>query len=109
MYKTRIRWGQSLFALLPGFFFLFLFSSSVLASPEELEAVRQQIQNSGARWQAEETSISKLPEEQRRMRLGLLKGSFSVPARRPRTFINHTCYGGTITTSDFELQYLTVM
>jgi len=83
MYKTRIRWGQSLFALMPGFFFLFFLSSSVLASPEELEAVRQQIRNSGARWQAEETSISKLPEEQRRMRLGFPKESFSVPEGTP--------------------------
>jgi C1A family cysteine protease len=68
---------------MPGFFFLFFLSSSVLASPEELEAVRQQIRNSGARWQAEETSISKLPEEQRRMRLGFPKESFSVPEGTP--------------------------
>jgi len=80
MHKMKIRWDQSLFALLAGFFFLFLFSSSVLASPEELSAVNQQIQNSGARWQAAETSISQLPSDQRRMRLGFTKGSFSVPA-----------------------------
>ncbi len=79
MYKTSIRRGHSLFALLSGFFFLFFFSSSVLASPEELEAVRQQVRNKGARWQADETSISKLPAEQRLMRLGFRKESFSVP------------------------------
>lgn len=79
MHKTKIRWDQSLFALLASFFFLFFLSSSVLASPEELAAVNQWIQNSGARWQAEETSISKLPVEQRLMRLGLVKGSFSLP------------------------------
>jgi C1A family cysteine protease len=79
MHKTGIGRGQSLFALLSGFFFLFFFSSSVLASPEELEGVRQQIQNKGARWQAAETSISKLPAEQRLMRLGFPKESFIVP------------------------------
>jgi C1A family cysteine protease len=83
MYKTGIWSGYSLFALLSGFFFLFFFSSSVLASPEELEAVRQQIQNNGARWQAAETSISKLPAEERLMRLGLREESFSVPEGTP--------------------------
>jgi C1A family cysteine protease len=83
MYKLKIKWKQSIFALLSGFFFLFFFSSSVLASPEELAAVKQQIQNSGARWQAAETSISKLPQEQRRMRLGFAKESFSVPEGTP--------------------------
>jgi hypothetical protein len=83
MYKPKTRWDKNLFALLSGFLFLFFFSSSVLASPEELGAVRQQIQNSGARWQAAETSISKLPAEQRRMRLGFPKQSFSVPAGTP--------------------------
>jgi len=79
MYKTGIRSDQSLFALLCGFFFLFFFSSSVLASPEELGAVREQVQNKGARWQAAETSISKLPAEERVKRLGFRKESFSVP------------------------------
>ncbi|HIJ75110.1 MAG TPA: hypothetical protein HPP81_00155 [Deltaproteobacteria bacterium] len=80
MYKAKIRWDQSLFALLSGFFFLFLFSSSVLASPEELAAVQKQIKDSGAKWQADETSISKLPEEERLMRLGLLREPSRVPA-----------------------------
>ena len=79
MYKTGIRSGQTLFALLSGFLFLFLFSSSVLASPEELDAVRQQIQNKGARWQAAETSISKLPVAERLKRLGFRKESISAP------------------------------
>ncbi len=78
MYKTGIRSGQSLFALLSGFLFLFIFSSSVLASPEELDAVRQQIRNKGARWEATETSISKLPREERMKRLGFRKESLSV-------------------------------
>jgi len=103
MYKTKIRWEQSLFALLSGFFFLFFFSSSVLASPEELEAVRQQIQNSGARWQAEETSISKLPPEQRRMRLGLPKESFSVPEGTPLLSTAHAT--GALTLPVYTLNY----
>ncbi len=83
MYTLKIKWEQSIFALLSGFFFLFFFSSSVLASPEELAAVKQQIRNNGARWQAAETSISKLPAEQRSMRLGFHKESFSVPQGTP--------------------------
>jgi len=83
MYKTKIRWDRSLFALLSGLFFLAFFSSSVLASPEELATVKQRIQSSGARWQAEETAISQLPAEQRRMRLGLVKGFSSLPAGAP--------------------------
>ncbi len=82
MYKTRIQSGQSLFALLWGFFFLFIFSSSVLASTEELDAVKQQIQNKRARWQAEETSISKLPTEERLKHLGFRKESFGVAGAR---------------------------
>ena len=83
MSTARTAKCRNLFALLSGLFFLFFFSSSVLASPEEVAAVQQQIQNSGARWQAAETSISKLPEEQRRMRLGLVKGPFSLPEGAP--------------------------
>ncbi|MGA2026726.1 MAG: C1 family peptidase, partial [Syntrophobacteraceae bacterium] len=83
MYKTKIRWDQSLFALLSGFLFLFFFSSSVLASPEELAAVRQWIQNSGAGWQAEETSISQLPKVQRVQRLGLVRAFSNFPEGAP--------------------------
>ncbi|MGO9554651.1 MAG: BACON domain-containing protein [Syntrophobacteraceae bacterium] len=80
MNKTKIRWDKSLFALLSGLFFLAFFSSSVLASPEELATVLQRIQSSGARWQAAETSISQLPEAERVQRLGLVKGFSSLPA-----------------------------
>ncbi|MGA8130664.1 MAG: BACON domain-containing carbohydrate-binding protein [Syntrophobacteraceae bacterium] len=80
MNKTKIRWDKSLFALLLSLFFLAFFSSSVLASPEELATVLQRIQSSGARWQAAETSISQLPEAERVQRLGLVKGFSSLPA-----------------------------
>ncbi|SPF32708.1 putative Dipeptidyl-peptidase I [Syntrophobacter sp. SbD1] len=79
MHKPGIRSGQSLFALLSGLFLLLVFSSSVLASPEELGVVKEQIQNHGARWQADETEISKLPAQERVKRLGFAKESFSVP------------------------------
>ncbi len=105
MYKTKIRWDRSLFELLWGLFFLFFFSTSVLASPEELAAVREQIQNNRARWQAEETSISQLPAEQRRMRLGLVKAFSSPPEGAPAPSTK-PAGGGTNknTTADFELQ-----
>ena len=104
MYKTRIQWGQSLFALLWGFFFLFIFSSSVLASTEELAAVKQQIQNKRARWQAEETSISKLPTEERLKHLGFRKESFGVP-QGARVLSTPSVAAGNINFAcDFELQ-----
>ena len=79
MHKPGVRSGQSLFALLSGLFLLLVFSSSVLASPEELGSVKEQIRNHGARWQADETAISKLPAQERVKRLGFAKESFSVP------------------------------
>ncbi len=83
MYAARMTKGRNFFALLSGLFFISFFSSSALASPEELATVQERIQSSGARWQAAETSISQLPAEQRRMRLGLVKGSSSIPAGAP--------------------------
>lgn len=38
---------------------------------EELKETRQAIKKKGAKWRAEETSISELPPEERRKRLGL--------------------------------------
>ncbi len=43
------------------------------ADPGELQMVRQAIKAKGAKWQAEETPISKLGKEARRKRLGLLE------------------------------------
>ena len=70
--------GRIFFALLPSLFFLFFFSSTVLASTAEIEAIRQQIRDKGARWLADETAITKLSPEHRLKRLGLLKRPLSV-------------------------------
>jgi len=37
----------------------------------ELKETREEIEKKGAKWRAEETSLSKLPPEERRKRLGL--------------------------------------
>ena len=50
---------------------LFLFSSISLA--DDLATVRSAIQQRGAKWLSGETSVSRLPLEQRRMRAGLIK------------------------------------
>ena len=49
---------------------LFLFTSLASASDAELNAVQQAIAETGAKWTAGETSISRLPPEERRRRLG---------------------------------------
>jgi C1A family cysteine protease len=79
MRETSKRWGQSLFVLMLGLVFLSISSSPVLAASPEVEGIREQIRNQGARWQADDTAITQLPVEHRRMRLGLFKGSISVP------------------------------
>jgi hypothetical protein len=50
MCKTRIRLGRSLFALLPGLFFLSILSSPAPAATPEIEGIRAQIRAHGARW-----------------------------------------------------------
>ena len=71
--------GRSCCALLLSFLFLFFFSSSVLAATAEVESIRQEIRNRGARWLADDTSITRLPAERRLMRVGLLRGAFIAP------------------------------
>ncbi len=83
MRKTRIGCVQSLFAFLLGVFLLSILSSSVLAATAEVESIRQEIWNRGARWQADDTSITKLPAARRRMRVGLLRGAFLAPKGVP--------------------------
>jgi C1A family cysteine protease len=72
MHKTGIRWVLSFFVLVPFLFFLSVLGSPVLATTPEIEGIREQIRNKGARWLSEETSITKLPAERRLKRLGLL-------------------------------------
>jgi C1A family cysteine protease len=83
MYTIRINRGQSIFSLLLCFFFLFVLSLPVLAAMPEVEGIREQIRNKGARWISEETSITKLPMEHRQKRLGLFKGLTSIPEGTP--------------------------
>ncbi len=83
MYATRIGRGPSIFSLLSCLIFLFLLSTPVLAATPEIEGIREQIRNKGARWTAEETSITKLPVERRLKRLGLVKGVSSAQEGAP--------------------------
>jgi len=51
--------------------FLILISSAfVYASPEELEQIRHAIKEKGAKWHADETSMSVLTDKEKKMRLG---------------------------------------
>ena len=50
-----------------------LFSIPVWASQEELDEIRDAIKAKGAHWVADETSVSKLPPEERRVLLGTQK------------------------------------
>ena len=67
-------WAIALLTLLLAFLWV---GSAALAG--ELEDVRAAIQAKGAKWKAEETSVSKLPPEQRKLRLGLYKEKAKAP------------------------------
>lgn len=60
---------------LPGFF-----TPGVEAEEDELTAVSQAIKSKGAKWQAGETSVSRLSKEERKKRLGLLEAD--LPERQ---------------------------
>jgi C1A family cysteine protease len=51
-------------------FLLLVSSSFVYASPEEIEQIRHEIKAKGAKWHADETSMSVLSEKEKKMRLG---------------------------------------
>jgi C1A family cysteine protease len=63
--------------ILPVIVFLGAILLTTFTHADELKNIQAAIQSSGARWVAEETSISKLPPQERRMRLGVLKPVFS--------------------------------
>ena len=63
--------------ILPVIVFLGAILLTTFTHADELKNIQAAIQSSGARWVAEETSISKLPPQERRMRLGALKPVFS--------------------------------
>ncbi len=60
---------------------LLVFSSVCFADPAELDQHRRAIKEKGAKWAAEENSVSKLPFEHRKLRAGLIKPS-GVSARQ---------------------------
>ncbi len=60
--------------LLPAVFFsILIFCQSVMADQAEVDHVNREIWNKGAHWWASETSVSALPRELRKQRLGLVK------------------------------------
>ena len=67
--------GQKILFSTVAFFILsiFVFSSLGFAEEGELGRIRKAIGGKRARWSAEETSVSKLPLEQKRKRVGLIK------------------------------------
>lgn len=67
--RTEIlnRWIISIAAV----FALLLTSAFVYADSEELEQIRHAIKAKGGRWHADETSVSKLSEKEKKLRLGL--------------------------------------
>jgi hypothetical protein len=92
--------------------FVFLFGhSSLVFAQTELDKVREGIVKNNAQWTAGETSISKLPPEQRRMRLGLKKSAItaiskSVPAAA--TFMPKSMLPPVLDYTDFNgLSYVT--
>jgi C1A family cysteine protease len=81
MLTAKMTRGRNFFPVLLSFLFLVLYSSVVLAEKTELEAIKQEIRNKGAKWQAEETSISRLPLEHRLLRARLDR--YSLTAKAP--------------------------
>jgi C1A family cysteine protease len=71
MSRTRERILKSSISSIVVVFALLLTSAFVYADPAELEQTRHTIKARGARWHADETSVSKLSLQQKKMRLGL--------------------------------------
>jgi C1A family cysteine protease len=103
MLTERMTQGRNFLALLASFLVMFFLSSSALADTAEVDAINQRIWGMGARWRAEETSITKLPLERRAKRVGLIKplnvaessvleSSETAAAAAPGTSLNYTCY-----------------
>jgi C1A family cysteine protease len=67
MFKSFVVSMAVIFSLLVG-------SEFVIADPQEVEHIRQQIKSKGARWHADETSVSRLTMEEKKMRLGMRDG-----------------------------------
>lgn len=69
--KKNKKFILSLTALVAGFLFIFMsYQSGQSSYQDELERINFEIRSQGLDWEAGETSISKLPPEERRLRLG---------------------------------------
>jgi C1A family cysteine protease len=79
MHGKTIIWCRSFLSLFSVLLFLSILNLPVLAANPEVESIKEQIRNQGARWEAEETSITKLPVERRLKRLGLFKAVTIAP------------------------------
>ncbi|MEN6438941.1 MAG: C1 family peptidase [Syntrophobacter sp.] len=80
---TRDRGISRIFILLAVFAAFLLTIPPAIAGENEIDHINRAIRNKGARWVAGETSVSRLPAEQRRMRLGLIEpagGARLMPA-----------------------------
>lgn len=75
MSNSNIGRDRGFLALSICLFLFALFSLPAYGATPEIEAIREQIKNKGARWIADETSMTRLSEEQRLHRLGLIKPS----------------------------------
>lgn len=60
---------------------LLVFSSSSYASHDELQKIRDEIRAMGKHWTADENEISRLPDNERKMRLGLLRQESAPPVK----------------------------
>ncbi len=81
MDKGKIRSVQCVFAALSAVVILSVFVSPVLAASPEVESINAQIRNTGAKWQADDTSITQLPQERRLKRVGLLMRGIASPPK----------------------------
>jgi len=66
------KWAKSLTILAVLFLIFGIFIQSVYADKEELEKIKQAIKEKGAKWDADETSVSELPDDQFKMMLGAI-------------------------------------
>ena len=67
----RERLGAVLLSVVISFFFVFTTASMVFA--DKLDDVKAAVEAKGAKWKAGETSVSRLPDAEKKLRLGLVK------------------------------------
>jgi C1A family cysteine protease len=85
MFVKESKGGRSLYFVMIAIFCFLLSSSLASATEEELNRVKNEISEKGHQWGAGETSISRLPEDQRVQRLGLKKRAVSLSQNELQT------------------------